>query len=283
MSDRAVRMVRGALDRWASLQGRSYVVIPQGSYHNNTNVRLSSDVDLCVAFTDVELNDFTYAPGWSSQSLGLKDSPYRFDLDREAVGEALRHAFGFTGVTPGNKAFQVHSNIGTRVDADVVPAYRFQGHSTATGGQLSATTGVVFWARNSGIRTVNFPEQHTERGTQKNVTTGRRFKRAVRVFKALRYQLLEENHPAADGVSSFELECALFNMPDELFTQPTWRATIFSLLNRIGDGLRDGSAEQKWVEVSHCKWMFQASYGQPAHWTTKGLTEFVRVAIARLV
>ena len=46
--DNAVRAVRKAIDASTALTGRTISVSPQGSYHNRTNVRADSDVDVRV-------------------------------------------------------------------------------------------------------------------------------------------------------------------------------------------------------------------------------------------
>ena len=46
--ERAVRMVRNALDASNALRKVELLVIPKGSYPNGTNVRVDSDVDIAV-------------------------------------------------------------------------------------------------------------------------------------------------------------------------------------------------------------------------------------------
>ena len=46
--DRALRMVKSAIDGWPAFKGVSYRIYAKGSYANNTNVRLDSDVDIAV-------------------------------------------------------------------------------------------------------------------------------------------------------------------------------------------------------------------------------------------
>src|SRR5687768_13321481 len=47
----AKRRVSRALKRNAFLSEHPWQIVPQGSYHNNTNVRSDSDVDLAIALT----------------------------------------------------------------------------------------------------------------------------------------------------------------------------------------------------------------------------------------
>src|SRR6266851_4967629 len=58
--ERAASMVRGALadNEWLIAQG--VTIKPQGSYHNNTNVRLQADMDLRAMHPNLKVE---YAPG----------------------------------------------------------------------------------------------------------------------------------------------------------------------------------------------------------------------------
>jgi tRNA nucleotidyltransferase (CCA-adding enzyme) len=48
--DRAECMVRNAVKQWANEQNVSVKYLPKGSYANNTNVRLDSDVEIAVIY-----------------------------------------------------------------------------------------------------------------------------------------------------------------------------------------------------------------------------------------
>jgi hypothetical protein len=270
--ERASRMIRQALEGHTGLQRRQYRLIAQGSYHNNTNVRLESDVDLCVVFTDVVHLDCTYAVGESLQSRGLTPISANYANDRVMIGEALASAFG-RNMTSGKKAFDVHSNNSTRVDADVVPAWEFWGVHTNNG----ATTdrkGIVFWSTD-GKRIINFPEQHHASGKTKNIATQRAYKRATRILKQLRYKMLEDNVRSADGVSSFVLECAMYNVPNAEFNQSTWQRVMACTIQHMITEIKSGRAHAEWVEVSHHKWLFKDNYGIPSNRTAQQLLDFL--------
>lgn len=269
--ERASRMIRQALARHSGMEARPYRIIAQGSYQNNTNVRHESDVDLCVVFTDVYQTDFTYAGGETFDSLGLTRVHRNYQDDRSMVEEALRAVFG-RAMTAGNKAFDIHSNEGTRVDADVVPAWGFYGY-TKRDGRISHDEGIAFWTRD-GRRVVNFPEQHHQNGKNMNIRTGRAYKRATRILKRMRYQLLDDKVPTADGVSSFLLECAMFNVPDGHFNQRNWWQVMDRTIQYMIDEIQAGRAEE-WVEVNWHKWLFKSSYGTPSNWQSQQLLDFL--------
>ena len=281
--ERATRMIREAVQEYSPLAGRSYEIIAQGSYPNNTNARRNSDVDICVVFDDVFIADFTYAPGLTLESLGTLPSDKIYSEDRDAVLAALRKKFGASAITPGNKAFDVHSVQGSRVDADVVPAWRFRGYRDSNGfASPPFHEGIVFWSQD-GKRVVNFPEQHLINGRIKNTATSGYFKKAARILKHVRYEMLEEKVPAADGASSFLLECMLYNVPNLVFSSSqTWKGTMQNLLHHMFVDLRDGQAE-KWMEVSGNKWLFDYSYGIRANWSIEQARAFILAAYIRVV
>ena len=261
----------------AKMNGRNYIIIPQGSYQNNTNVRNESDVDICVCYQDVYHANFFYAPGESITSMGDTPSQRVFAEDRQAIGAALRATFA-PGISEGSNAFEVHSNT-SRVDADVVAAWRFRGYSkNENTGEVSYREGVTYWT-SSGKQVINFPEQHHRNGVEKNNRTGRAFKRTVRIVKRMRYLMLAREVGAADGVASFFIESALYNFPDSVYTDyRTWKETVRDVLTRM---LRAEGASE-WVEISGFKWLFKPNYGIPAKWTIEQMQAFAREALRLL-
>lgn len=278
MCDRSARMIELALYNYELLGGRKFLVIPQGSYHNNTNVRLSSDVDICIVFTDVFINNFQDAPGWDGQKLGFASSDKNFANDRELIGQALIQTFGKDGIKAGGKAFEVLANQGTRVNADAVPAWRFAGWSSSSPTIVpTKREGVIFWTR-EGKKVINFPGQHYINGKNKNNRTDLAFKRATRILKRIRYNMLEDNNPVADGIASFTIESAMYNLPDQTFNQTTWSQVMKNALYYMDVALYNGNAEANWVEVNNMKWMFKNNYDIPSNWSVPNLRKFIQAA-----
>ncbi|MCY1703657.1 hypothetical protein [Deinococcus sp. SL84] len=104
------------------------------------------------------------------------------------------------------------------------------------------------------------------------------------MLKHVRYQMLDEGHPAADGVSSFLLECMLYNVDDSIFRSSlSWSDRMQNLLLHLYQDLQSGTAEQHWTEVSGWKWLFQPTYGIEANWTPEQARTFVLAAYNRIV
>src|SRR5947199_305296 len=121
-AENAERRIREAIEESPSLARIKTRVFAQGSYRNNTNVRLDSDVDICVMSLEHLDSDFSMAGTLQKRDVGLVDSPYTYAEFKNAVGQALIDKFGSERVTRGNKAFDVHANSYS-LDADVVACF----------------------------------------------------------------------------------------------------------------------------------------------------------------
>ena len=127
--ERAARMIRAAVGTDPNLSDLGIQVTPQGSYHNDTNVRLDSDMDLCVRCAQRLI---WYAPGLNITAADLKiillppgtvEGNLRWI--KNALHEALSRKFGARNVVRGNKALKVKGIEGSRADADLVPAAEY--------------------------------------------------------------------------------------------------------------------------------------------------------------
>jgi hypothetical protein len=99
-------------------------VFTQGSYAARTNVRLDSDVDICVLSTHAFFYDL--APDLTPDPVDHLGPPtLSFSKYKDLIHSALVSGLGEKGVTRGNKAFDVHANT-YRIDADVVPAFEYR-------------------------------------------------------------------------------------------------------------------------------------------------------------
>ena len=82
---------------------------------------------------------------------------------------------------------------------------------------LSYRNGIGFYLPDERRWVVSYPEQHHERGAEKEEATGRRFKRTIRMFKAARNRLVEKETLSKDDAPSYFIECLLYNVPNHLF------------------------------------------------------------------
>jgi hypothetical protein len=238
-----------------------------GSSRNNTNIRRDSDIDVAVILRDVVFYVFPEDGSVTPEMLGIRVGDYSFATWRDDVGAALREHFGNGQVTDGDKAFNIRPS-GARLDADVavfLEHRRYTGKKKVTG-EWDYNEGVEMRPRSDpGERIVNWPEQHYLRAVAKNDATNRRFKRMVRIFKHLATDMSEqgnaEQKSGAGQVSSFFLECLVYNAPDECFDVNAggYVKATRDVLGWLGRATRPGADASGFVEVSGMERLFRAA------------------------
>ncbi|PGX57075.1 nucleotidyltransferase [Bacillus anthracis] len=248
--ENALRMIKDAIRESDELKGMDIQIIPKGSYHNNTNVRLNSDVDIAVVLKKPFFADYPKDKG--DKDFGNASSSYKFSDYRDAVERALHKKFGSENVNRGNKAFDLHSNS-YRVDADVVPCLEHRRYKD----DGTYTTGTAFDARFTGERVENYPVQHYENGTNKNTLTSRRYKRVVRILKRLRYKMKEDGHEY-ETISSFLIECLVWNVPNSYFRNAKLSEDVEAALDFLIHNTSNLDLCGKWGEVSELLYLFHS-------------------------
>jgi len=257
--------INAAVRAAPSLASKNIEIRVTGSYHNQTNIRAGSDVDIAVVLHDVIFYDLPADGSLTKAMLGFKDSDYTFFAWRNDVGAALREGIGKDTVTDGDKAFNVRASA-QRLEADVAV---FMEHRRYSGkkrpdGSWHYDEGVEMHPRgNAPKRIVNWPRQHDERGAAKNAATNGRFKRMVRIFKHLRADMAVQGtdgqKSAAGQVSSFFLECLVFNAPDACFDQKEggYIQDTTAVLTWLGGATKPGVDGSRLVEVSEMERLFR--------------------------
>lgn len=120
------RRIGRAMRHSGFLPGRQWRVVKQGSYHNNTNVRNGSDMDLGVCLTDAFFTDGPRYDFPGLKELGREPVPFRFDQYKSHIAWCLEQEFGRNAVRMGEKAIHIHKDDQDKIHADVVPAFTFQ-------------------------------------------------------------------------------------------------------------------------------------------------------------
>lgn len=121
----AETLVREAICESEALKKFSIDIFGQGSYANDTNVRLNSDIDINVRLSDTI---FVQLPeGKSDKDFGYSDSSYTFKEYKQAVYNALIAKFGNKEVVWNDKCLTVIGNA-NRVETDVVPTFKLIRH-----------------------------------------------------------------------------------------------------------------------------------------------------------
>ncbi|SIR47978.1 nucleotidyltransferase domain-containing protein [Priestia flexa] len=248
--DNALRMIRDALNKSEKLSKYEIQLIPKGSYHNNTNVRLTSDVDIAVKLKNVFFAN--YPEGKTHEDFGNHDADYSFAQYRSDVDQAMINKFGEKSIEFGNKAVKIKSNT-YRVDADVVPCFEHRRYSQ----NGTYITGTEFVTRHTSKRIINFPEQHYRNGVTKNNDTSKRYKKMVRIFKRLRYNLLDEGYDV-ENVSSFLVESLIWNVPNNRFNNATLTEDVKQCFNYLIIQTAEYEESKDWGEVSELLYLFHS-------------------------
>ena len=264
--------VRKAIKASEQLAALDISVFAQGSYRARTNVRLNSDVDICVRYDSAFFPD--YPQGATGETFGDIDGSLPFADFKNMVQKTLEDYFGETGVTRGNKAFDVHANT-YRIDADVVPTFehrRYTGRKNADGSH-HYLSGVAFHP-DSGSRVINWPEQSYHNGVKRNTATGRKYKRAIRILKRLRDRMQDDGTAIATKTPSFLIECLVWNADVDAFRKDTYTAIVRHLLADLWNRTRKDDDCSEWGEVNELKYLFRPT--QP--WKRQDANEFLQAA-----
>jgi hypothetical protein len=264
------------------LQGAS--IQPQGSYFNNTNVRLEADMDLRVEVPHIKVE---YLPGVTpaetSHIMTYTDGPRSYaeinsDL-RRSLETDLVALFGRPSVdASGEKAIKVHGLDGSRADCDLVPTFALNVFMKGLYAPYMVR-GVAILGRTGGW-TYNFPEQHHDNGIAKRSRTSHRFKRNVRMLKRLNYEL-ETLGDIPRRIPSFFVECLVYLVEDEYFLVETDDRydRLLRILYRLQNRLADAAWCNEATEINEIKYLFRNS----AVWTSTEALNFAIAAIQRLV
>lgn len=263
--ERAAKMVRGAISKSSWLMSEGVTVEPQGSYHNNTNVRLDADMDLRVVHPALKIQ---YHPRVDARRAyeALEYGPVGCSLAslrdrmRTEIASSLRREFGSSSVDDtGKKAIRVAELPGSRAKVDVVAAFglHFVGEATDRS-RYFVTEGVAILLQGNSDFTFNFPEQHYLNGVAKRERTRLRFKRQVRVFKHLRNELADVHLIARDRAPSFLVECLIYSVEDDYFLVEG--DDRYDRARRVASRLVGLTESEEWIgaarEINGIKLMF---------------------------
>ncbi len=176
----------------------------QGSYKNSTNLQRDSDVDLVVQLRERLRPGVLALKGSQLEQDQLHITTYRrWQSFRDQTMNALRSAYGANAVTSRNKCLKIAKGR-LHAKADVVVTLRYE-------------DGLAFFLPDEHRWVVSYPQQHYERGLKKEEATNKRYKRDIRMFKAARNYLVENNSIGKDTAPSYFIECLLYNVPNGLY------------------------------------------------------------------
>lgn len=248
----AERMVREAINEDEKLRKKSTETFGQGSYANDTNVRLNSDIDINVCFTGGFY--FELPEGATETEVGidkLEPTGYPFSEFKNDVENALVNKFGRTEVVRNDKCLTVKGNS-YRIITDVVPTWNYRRYKKDGSYHL----GTKFFPDKGGV-VINYPKQHIKNGKNKNAQTSKSFKRLTRLHRKLRYKMIDDAKPVSDNITSFLLECLVWNVPYNIMNDyETWTETLKQSIVHIYNKTKTTEDCKEWGEVSEFFYLF---------------------------
>ena len=248
-----VATIQSAISASATLRDRDVRVSVQGSYRNNTNVRLYTDVDINVCLMDIFTTDYTFAKGYSDKKLGISDAAYTHPRFKNELELALVAAFGRKCVKRKINAFRITQSH-RRIDANVVACIehrRYRSNGTYySGTTLHPDVGDTF---------ESWPEQHFINGKTKNSKTGKRFSQFVRILKSLCNYMASQGSPQAKGIHSFLNECMIYNTPHNLLANGKLSGGLRDVLGHIRNTLESDEQSLRWLEITEMNYLFHSS------------------------
>ena len=265
----AIAMIKDAVKSHNILKDKNIEFIIQGSYGNNTNVKLDSDIDVCVMLKETFYSE--YRDGATDRDYGFTDGTNNFSDYRNWIISAMNNKFGIDNVTIGNKSIKIKSNT-YRVQADVVPAFQFRNYrNDRTNNPDKFIEGIKFFSSQNET-VVNYPKIHIENGTSKNSNTNRRYKRAVRLYKRIKNKMIEDGLSIHSSISSFLIESILWNTPNHIFTNAqTWNDLLKNSIIHIYNQTKDENLCKDWGEVSEHFYLFHSG----RKWNREQVTNFL--------
>jgi predicted nucleotidyltransferase len=259
----AERMIREAIKADKCLNSKSIEIFGQGSYANDTNVRLNSDIDICIRLFDTIF--YELPEGTTKETFNITDSSYTFSTYKDNVEIALVNYFGEDDVKRGNKAIRIAENT-NRIAADVVPAFELRRYLT-NGRYYSGTK----FFTDKGFEVENWPKQHIENGIAKNTLTHKAFKRTVRILKKLALEMEENGSTLTKKITSFLIECLVWNVPNDTFSYDRWSEIVNQVIIFLYNNTKTDEACGEWVEVSELLYLFRGARA----WTRIDVNNFL--------
>jgi hypothetical protein len=268
--ERAETMVRAAIAANEKLKRSNLLIYTKGSYPNNTNVRLDSDVDVVVELQ--ECFYYGYRSGVTPSTTA--PAPYVGNWTprdwRAEVKTALATAFGSGSIDTSSKiAIEVNEVPGSRPSADVVPSFAYHLYNETD--RRTNEVGSCVFPSDGAEKIVNWPNQQLTNGRKLNNDSGGRYKDYVRILKNT------ENYLAAQGtiklLPSYLMECLIYNVPTAVLSTGNldagFRATLVELWKQLGAE----DTETKMVEPNWLKYLFTTK----KKWTLQDAKDLVQV------
>ena len=246
--ENAKKAIKDAIYNDPKLSKKSIEIFGQGSYTNDTNVKDNSDIDINVMYK----GGFYYKipPNTKKEDFGLVNpSSYSFKEFKNDVEQALLNNFKGYKVNRKNKCISIKIN---GIDVDVVPTWVHRIFSL----NGNSVEGVTLFTNNTKQQIINYPKQHIENGKNKNSDTHKRFKWLTRIYKRIRYKMIDDGVIISNNITSFLLECLVWNVPNHIFNnRDTWTERLQESMQHLYNEIKNDKCKD-WGEVSELLYLF---------------------------
>lgn len=238
-------MVKEAINSHEIFETCAYSVYAKGSYRNNTNVRLDSDVDIVVELDECFI--YEYTPKFTDGN--PKPAPYEGAWEnvkwRNEVVRALQSKFGASDVNAdGNIAVNVKAISGSRPSIDIVPSFKYHRYADNSARLQLVDVGSCVYPK-LGEKVINWPQQQLDNGINKNAATGGRYKNYVRALKNAENKLAEMG--TIKPMPSYFMECLIYNVTNASLSHGNldqgFKATLVELYKRLKNDAQDHMLE----------------------------------------
>ena len=199
--------------RMKDLSGNDFLFLVQGSFANGTCIRQESDLDIAIISEGTFRGN--YRPGKTASDYGFVNSSFNI-LDFKNKVLSMLKSNGFNAKN-GNKCINVDFNEYNKKSFDLVPCLRYRDYSKDYFNDPSNYQYGTLIRTNDGEERINYPEQSILNSTAKNSRTDYYYKKVVRILKNIKKDMEDDGVQIAKDISSFELECLIYNVPDNYF------------------------------------------------------------------
>lgn len=263
-----INMIKNAIQSSNEFDSLKYEIFVQGSYGNNTNVRINSDVDVNVMLISTFFA--CYSEGKNDADYSFSDGSISYSDYKERAIRALKKKFGADSISFGNKSVKISSNF-YRVNADCVISMQYRNYNAINSTNPDNYIEGIKYFANDGKIVINYPKEHIKNGNSKNVATNHKYKKLVRIFKQVRNKMSEEGLIEKDKITSFLVECLVWNIPNTTITKySTWNATIKQAIIYLYNAIKDNKCSE-WGEVSNWIYLFHSG----RKWTKTDAQDFL--------
>ncbi len=253
--ERTERMVREAISHSPDYRVKDANVFAKGSVKMRTNIRSTSDIDICVRASDVFYT--SYPTGATDSTFKNTTVDYTFSDFRKGVEDALSGYFGQAEVDiTGNKAIRIRASVSSsRIDADVVPAFEHRRYLAID--SESYHEGIELRPKNSVTTSViNWPGQNYDNSLEKHDNTSRRYRKMVRILKRMREAMKDASIQSAHKAESFLIESMLWNVPDDHYGYVDYEDDLTNIFDFLKLQLSTDDRVKEWGEVNELKYLF---------------------------